>query len=87
MGNLDIFHVSFGSKIKAPTVRRWELRGITARRGEVDGATPFAHGEAHRLDARPALVRSTLRRQEGSDDKRRVAAAPRLRPWKRARPY
>ena len=54
MGNLDIFHVSFESKIKAPTVRRWELRGITARRGEVDGATPFAHGEAHRLDARPA---------------------------------
>ena len=48
MGNLDIFHVSFESKIKAPTVRRWELRGITARRGEVDGATPFAHGEAHR---------------------------------------
>ena len=31
------------SKIKAPTVRRWEFRGITARRGEVDGATPFGH--------------------------------------------
>jgi len=31
------------SKLKAPTVRRWESRGITARRGEVDGATPFGH--------------------------------------------
>ena len=40
---MDIFHVSFEGKIKAPTVRRWELRGITARRGEVDGATPFGH--------------------------------------------
>ena len=27
----------------ARTVRRWEFRGITARRGEVDGATPFGH--------------------------------------------
>ena len=31
------------SKLKAPTVRRWESGGITARRGEVDGATPFGH--------------------------------------------
>ena len=85
---MDIFHVSFGSKIKAPTVRRWEFRGIIARRGEVDGATPFAHGEAHRLDARPTLVRSDsddkrapttrgLRRQEAG--RRR----PRLRPFQR----
>ena len=27
----------------ARTVRRWEFRGITARRGEVDGGTPFSH--------------------------------------------
>jgi hypothetical protein len=38
-------------------------------------------------DDKRAPTTRGLRRQEGSDDKRRVAAAPRLRPWKRARPY